>query len=135
MFEYAALVDAPVQRFTGIVTGSDPDSELVTVSVVTPMSPVAVAVVEAPVVLVAAVADTIEAPAPPALPAPLVAVPPTAVRTTASIARPSPGPGQAPARAPAPAPAPSFVPALVGAAIAGLTAMWWLRRESHDRHR
>jgi hypothetical protein len=29
MFEYAALVDAPVQRFTGIVTGPDPLDEVV----------------------------------------------------------------------------------------------------------
>jgi hypothetical protein len=171
MFEYAALVDAPVQRFTGIVTGSEPDDA----------PPVGVPKDEAPVLAAAVVAD---APAAPHAPGALERHVPerdvperdvperpalTARPMRAPIAPPAPEPvilrSAAPAM-PAPerqtphepaahepaahepaahqpagrepaaresAPRLPFVPALVAIAAAGVTAMWWLRRDGHDR--
>lgn len=128
MFEYAALVDAPVQRFTGIVTGADPDHDLVTVSVLPPTTPT-VDVAEAPAMRVAVRPEPTE---------PNVS-PLSAARIAAAIEPPRSLPAPFAPRerpgAPSRPPSPSFVPALVGAAIAGLTAMWWLRRENHDRGR
>ena len=126
MFEYTTLVEAPVQRFTAIVTGPDPLDEMV-VSVQTPSPPVVVPVVEAPVLLVVAE---------PAFGEPIVEQPAPSVMAaiTTTTARPVPSaanrtaPASRPAAVARPASKPAFIPALVGAAVGGLTAMWWLRR-------
>lgn len=126
MFEYTALVDAPVQRFTGIVTGQDLDAELVSVQVVTPRPPVALPLVEAPVLLIAmepvSEPQLDLEPAPIALPTPSAnASVPARPATRTFVPRPEPS-----------AP-PPLVPALIAVAAAGITAMWWLRRDSDDR--
>ena len=128
MFEYTALVDAPVQRFTSIVTGPDPDDEPVTQA--TRMVPLAVAAPDVPVTLIAVVPkadpEMIEL-APAAVPV-AAPRPPVTVAPIAPAARP-------PVRfvPTTPSREPSLVPALLAVAAAGITAMWWLRRDSHDR--
>ena len=141
MFEYAALVDAPVKRFTSIVT--DPESEEApVVAVVTTIPPVAVPVIEAPALIVAIEPEPVEHEAGAIVPAVLQATPTpisTPTPTPTSTPTPSPTPNLPPAprprtyAPPAPESKPSFIPALIGIAAAGVTAMWWLRRESHDR--
>jgi LPXTG-motif cell wall-anchored protein len=145
MYDYTALVDAPVQRFTGIVTGSDPDDERIAIAPLTPPPSVVVPVAETPLIVVAAeppdAPEPRDAPEPPAafetspaepvLPAEPVtaivdgradAVPRTATRATTRTATLA-----------ATGSRPSILPALAGIAAVGITAMWWLRRESHDR--
>ena len=147
MFEYTALVDAPVRRFTGIVTGSDADDEPLTVTIAAQATPPDVPVAVSPAMLAAAPEpidpgdhrverfeptegfDRAEAPASPMSvspaprPAPTVSLLPTS--------RPLPAPSLL--SEPRPLPAPSLRPALLAIAAAGITAVWWLRREPHDR--
>lgn len=132
MFEYAALVDAPVQRFTGIVTGAEPDDGIATVAVAMRTVHAASPVAEAPMMLAAIDTDPVDLAA-----VPVAAAPPSPVRRASATQRDSALHSRRPGAVPSPAPSapPGFVPALVGAAIAGLTAMWWLRRDSHDRRR
>jgi hypothetical protein len=170
MFEYAALVDAPVQRFTGIVTGPDPDEEIVL-----PIAAAAAATtpaIAAPGVLSAEAtpnepaasleslaaaepvdsvepvdaaepvgsAERVVAPEPahdvqrPPPTEPLRAIQPPAFERRPFERAPV---ERRPAFAPSsvPSASPNVLPALVGVAVAGITAMWWLRRESHDRGR
>ena len=126
MFEYAALVDAPVQRFTGIVTGSDPDED----AVVVPM-------LETPSALVAGERSDALAPdlgdavvAAPVDAAPVVAAPvapvPAIVERSAPVAARRIGARATPSK-------PTILPTLIGVAAAVVTAMWWLRRESQHR--
>ena len=136
MFEYTALVDAPVQRFTGIVTGAEPDDESITVVVRAAAVPMGVVVTEAPLLLVAVEPEPVEPELvepkvvepqlvePASLPAtPVAPVQPVVRRTFA------PRPDRPPSASG------SLVPALLAIAAAGATAMWWLRRDSHDGHR
>jgi hypothetical protein len=121
MFEYTALVDAPVQRFTGIVTGADPLDELA------PMPPSSPALMPE---TLAAMPETLSAT-------------PDPVRVAADLATMAAGPERAgpehgaPDRTGPEQPRPRFHtgPALFGIAMAGITAMWLLRRESHGRTR
>ena len=137
MFEYTALVDAPVQRFTGIVTGSEEsDTEPAIASVMTPTATVAAMPdpTEPPASQPPAPASPIEPHAEPVVPNPPVV--PIAIAPVVPIAPPAPVlrtfvPRPQPVRSPSP----SVVSALVAVAAAGITAMWWLRRDSHDRFR
>ena len=131
MFEYTALVDAPVQRFTGIVTGAEPDDESITVVVQTAAVPMGVVVTEAPLVLVAVEPEPIE----PELVEPKLAEP--APLPASPVARVEPAVRRmfAPRPDHQPSASGSLVPALLAIAAAGATAMWWLRRDSHDGHR
>ena len=97
MFEYTALVDAPITRFTGIVTGAEPDDAPLPIGVATPAAPVAE----------------------PAA-APATASEPPMRRPYGSRAEP--------------ASRPSLAPALLAVAAAGITAMWWLRRDHGPTH-
>lgn len=130
MFEYTELVDAPVQRFTGIVTGQDPDAGPPTVPVDTPIPPVGVAMPDALAMLVVVAQEPVEQVEP-------VEQLEVAAPTEPETARPGAlaAVRMRPAMRPLapPTPAPSLVPALLAIAAAGLTAMWWLRRDSHDR--
>ena len=126
MFEYTALVDAPVQRFTGIVTGSDePGDEPRMVSA----HAAGLAAVEADHVVSR----------PPAPELPVAPVAPPAPEPVAPVVRKAPPARVVRAFVPLPqpvrSPSPSVVPTLLAIAAAGLSAMWWLRRESHDRGR
>lgn len=81
MFEYSALVDAPVQRFTGIVTGPDPDEDrLECVEQVAPVNQEAPVGQVAPVRRVEPTRD-----APPALLPALSIVPVVAVALAVSV--------------------------------------------------
>jgi hypothetical protein len=119
MFEYTALVDAPVKRFTSIVTDPEPDEAPPIIAIA---APAAVPVPETPRVLIAQAPEPAAPfePAPtaaPLLPAPVLAPAPRVVRTF--VPRPEPAPRH------------SVAPALVAVAAAALTAMWWFRRDSH----
>lgn len=136
MFEYAALVDAPIQRFTGIVTGADPDQELPVLSVAT-ISPVAPPATDVPVLLVAVEVMPVEWPEPPesvdalepvTMPAALPVQVPAPPKAAPPMVRTFPPRAE-------PAPSPSLLPALAAITVAGITAMWWLRRNPHDRGR
>ena len=134
MFEYAALVDAPVKRFTSIVTDSESEEAPVVLAVVTAAPPIAVPLVEAPVMIVAAEPEPIEA-----SPAPKPAEP-VHVERPAPLERPVLAERPLAATRPFvpradPAPRPSMVPTLIGIAAAGITAFWWMRRDSHGRGR
>ena len=139
MFEYTALVDAPVQRFTGIVTGAEPLDEQAMPEVQVPAAPILVPVSETPVMLVAV---QLEPAAPQQEPSEPAATRPAPAAYAPRAGRP-PVPRAEPPRifvpraqpAPAPPPGPSIVPALVGIAAAGITAFLWLRRDGHGRGR
>ena len=122
MFEYTALVDAPVQRFTGIVTGSDePETEPLMVPAVQPVE----------IEQRASDSSVSELPvAPVAPPAPEPVAPVERKAPPARVVR-----AFVPLPQPVRSPSPSVVPTLLAIAAAGLSAMWWLRRESHDRGR
>ena len=124
MFEYTALVDAPVQRFTSIVTGPNEDDEAVTVAVLAPAAPVVIPTSVAPAMLVP-VAPDLDVPEP-VLASPIVPEPAVPAQLAPSPVMPAPAvPGHRPSS--------SFRPALVALVAAGVTAMWWLRRDSHHR--
>jgi hypothetical protein len=149
MYDYTALVDAPVQRFTGIVTGSDPDGEPIAIAPITPPPSVVVPMVETPLVVVAT--EPRQSPQPWDAPEPLGAPgrldapePPPAEFVTAITERPADAVPRTAPRAltrtatPAAMPAstvsrPWILPTLAGIAAVGVTAMWWLRQEAHDR--
>src|SRR4051812_36887587 len=133
MFEYTALVDAPVRRFTGIVTGGDADDEPVAraVSARTRSVPAVLGAADARTIDVSLV-RIVESPVPnepsaPTLPA-LRATTPTAAAAAGRAAPPAVGPALVPRTDRAASPMPSLVPALIGIALAGITAMWWMRR-------
>jgi hypothetical protein len=152
MFEYTALVDAPVQRFTGIVTGAEPLDEQITLRVEVPAARILVPVAETPVMLVAVEPEPFASepapielapierepiepaatPAGPTAPGPTAPVP-TALPVRTSPPRAQPARLFVPRAEPVPALAPSIVPALIGIAAAGITAFWWLRRDAHSR--
>jgi hypothetical protein len=131
MFEYTALVDAPVQRFTGIVTGPEPVEDLAPEPPRSPATVAEPAVVEthlevgeapgrsAAPLTVTPTPDPKPVDSPPPMPAVLAAA------ASRSVERPATSSSASP----------SFIPALIGAAVAGVTAMWWLRRDSHHRAR
>ncbi|HEX2626731.1 MAG TPA: hypothetical protein VHL56_07470 [Candidatus Limnocylindrales bacterium] len=127
MFEYTALVDAPVKRFTSIVTDPEPEESPVVVAVVTTIPPVAVPVVEAPALIMAVEPEPAEREAEPIVAAAIRGP----VANPTPLAAPAPRPRTSAALDPTSRP--SFLPALIGIAAAGVTAMWWLRRDSHDR--
>lgn len=135
MFEYTALVDAPVKRFTSIVTDPEPDETPIVLAVVAAAPPIAVAVIEAPVLLMAIEPETISEP--PALAAAVEPEPePIAIlREPIAPTSPTPRPVRTFVPRAEPAPRPSMVPTLIGIAAAGITAFWWMRRESHGRGR
>lgn len=128
MLEYTALVDAPVQRFTGIVTGSEPDDDDMTITVTTPTAQVAAPVTEVPALLVAAV------PEPPVAAEPLQLIEP--IQPIQPPVWPAPERPIPHALVPRSEPArpPSLAPALLAVAAAGITAMWWLRRDHRASH-
>ena len=131
MFEYTALVDAPVQRFTGIVTGAEPDDESITVVVQSAAVPMGVVVTEAPLVLVAVEPEPIE----PELVEPKLAEPAPLPASPVAPVEPVVRRAFAPRPDRQPSASGSLVPALLAIAAAGATAMWWLRRDSDDGHR
>lgn len=137
MFEYAALVDAPVQRFTGIVTRPDPD-EVPTLAerfdVVPPAAPRTTPGGIAPTAPVAP-SQPIEV-RPSITPQPPITVVtdrglgPSAAKTAAVTRRPAPAsmvrtrPHQ-----------PAVLPAAAAIAAVALSAFWLLRRGPHGRAR
>ena len=86
MFEYTALVDAPVKRFTSIVTDPEPEEAPVLVAVLTTTPPLALPLVEAPDLIVAVEPEPVEREAEPIV----------AAAMWAPIANPTPPPTPGP---------------------------------------